>query len=91
MEFSFLELLEEEYAQCEMKFLDNQGQETMEAEEFYNKYIEPTIKSDHRLGFVFEDDFNTVLSEQKKQSFKDGFRACIQMMAECMAGKAVQA
>lgn len=90
MEFSFMKVLVDEYADCEMTFLKNYNKDPKECDEFYNKRIKPLIDKNEREGFELEDDFLTAISAQKNQSFKDGFRACIQMMLECVSDKVVK-
>lgn len=90
MEFSFLELLAEQYANEKLPFTEYNKAESEENKEFYAKYITPTLEKDKSLGVKFEGDYIAVLCVEKFQSFQDGFKACIQMLLECAADKAVK-
>ncbi len=87
MGFSFVNALEEEYVNCEMTFLENYNKDVKESDDFHDKYIKPLLAKNQKAGFELEDDFLSAVSAQKSQSFKDGFKACMQMMLECASDK----
>ncbi len=90
MSYSFLDVLEEEYANAEMTFLKDSNKDAEECEEFYSKYIEPLFSKNNTIARKIEDNFFSVIGAQQEKSFKDGFKACMQMLLECASEKAVK-
>lgn len=90
MKFSFLEVLEDGYSDARMTFLENDGENVKECDEFYSKYIEPVFAENWSQADEFESDFTTAIVKQKEQSFQDGFKACMQMLIECTSKKAAK-
>lgn len=88
MNFSFLEVLTGEYTDCQMDFLENC--KTDESDEFYDKYIQPLFSQDKKAAGALETDFHSAIGAQREKSFKDGFKACMQILLECASNKAVE-
>lgn len=81
MNYSFLDMIGTAYDYHEMDFLENNG-----AVPEYSKFLK-----EHPMDEDTEDKFLSVVCEQARKSFKDGFKACMQMMLECASDKAVKA
>lgn len=90
MRKGFLNILESEYAACEMTFLENYDKESKECDAFYDKYIKPLFERNQDVALNIESDFLTAVCSQNLKSFNDGFKTCMQMLLECVPDKAVK-
>lgn len=52
--------------------------------EFDNMFIKPLAKENYEKGAKIEEMFSETLIEIRKDAFKNGFKACMRLMAECM-------
>ncbi|WP_289265709.1 hypothetical protein [Dubosiella newyorkensis] len=82
MNYSFLDALADKYVQ-------SQKETIKEYDEFYSKHIQPLIKQGDLMPEL-EEDVTAIQAAQESKSFKDGFKACMQMMLECTSKKAVK-
>lgn len=78
--FSFLDLLEGEYADGNIDFLDYET--TQENKEFRNKFIQPLIDKDKKVGLEAEDSFCSAIATSENKAFRDGVKAGIKMVME---------
>lgn len=51
---------------------------------FFTKYIKPVLEKNNEEGLDMEASFNTVLAEACEENFKNGFKACLQFISECI-------
>lgn len=89
MNYSFLEVLTNEYTDSRMNFLEGCGTMSKEWSQFHDKYIEPQ-KQQGILSPEIEDDVLGLLSAQQRKAFKDGFKSCMQMLSELTPKQAVK-
>lgn len=85
MDYSFLDSIYEDYENTLIDCMDRRRQNGEIL--FLTKYISPEIKKDRHEGMEMEDMFNRALAESSRQSFKNGFKACMRFMAECFEPK----
>lgn len=78
--FSFLDLLKSEYANGSMDFLDYAS--TDECKEFRNKFIQPIIDKNKKIGCEVESGFYSAIATSENQAFKDGVKMGIKMVAD---------
>ena len=78
--FSFLDLLESEYADGNMEFLNSAS--TKECKEFHSKFIQPVIDKNEDVGLAAEDSFCSAIAASENKAFKDGIKAGIKMIME---------
>lgn len=90
MNFSFLDVLADEYVEGALPFAEYSGKDSEENQEFCAKYIAPLLEKDKNFGEEVEGDYEAAVCTEKYQSFQDGFKACIQMLLECASDKAVK-
>ena len=80
MNYSFLDTIGTGYDNEELDFLEG---ENIAPE--CSKFLE-----EHNMDGDTEDEFLNAVYMQASKSFKDGFKACIQMLLECASDKAVK-
>lgn len=79
MDLNLLELMHEGYTYgCEI------NKNIEEVKEFDEKYIKPLLKQNPKAGMDMEEMFNSALAEYEIRAFKNGFRACIQFIMDCL-------
>lgn len=79
MDLNLLELMCEGYTDC---CRITKKMESVEA--FDKKYILPLLKQKPKAGMKMEEMFNCALAEYEMLAFKNGFKACLQFIIDCL-------
>lgn len=82
MGYSFLDAIYNEYASNNMD--DIYAHATESELTFRHKYITPLIKENKKEGEEMEVFFNAALFQSNEEDFKNGFKACMRLINECL-------
>lgn len=78
-------LLDVIYEVYNVELNDREERKIQAIEDFRKEYVDSAFRQDSKAGMKIEAMFNRALAESDAQAFKDGFKACMLFMMECLS------